>query len=222
MPKPQQIIIIRHGESVGNIDKTIYRTVPDYAVPLTLKGRIQAADKGVQLRQKIGSAKVRAYVSPFFRTRETFDRINAAFEPDQIQYQEAIQIREQEWRTDFGDFDMAEEKARLNYSLFYYKFKGGENCAQCYDRCGLFIDKLYKDFEQPDYPENCFIVSHGMLMRVLLMRWMNWTPEQFESLQNPRNCGTYTLLLKADGSYGLSSEPERHPAPSHPFQYKKP
>ena len=36
--KPQRIILIRHGESEGNINKEIYTQKPDYALYLTNKG----------------------------------------------------------------------------------------------------------------------------------------------------------------------------------------
>ena len=33
--KPQNIFIIRHGQSQGNVDKNIYKTQPDYTLKLT-------------------------------------------------------------------------------------------------------------------------------------------------------------------------------------------
>src|ERR1043165_10279621 len=36
--KPQRIILIRHGESKGNIDRSIYAERPDYALELSENG----------------------------------------------------------------------------------------------------------------------------------------------------------------------------------------
>lgn len=36
--KPKRIILLRHAESEGNIDKNIYKTKPDYALNITEKG----------------------------------------------------------------------------------------------------------------------------------------------------------------------------------------
>ena len=46
---------------------------------------------------------------------------------------------------------------------------------------------LFRDFEKPDYPENVIIVSHGFTIRIFLMRWFHWSPEEFEELVNPGN-----------------------------------
>lgn len=51
--KPKYIFLIRHGESMGNVDKTIYRTVPDWKVPLTDRGIFQAKDAGSKLSQRL-------------------------------------------------------------------------------------------------------------------------------------------------------------------------
>jgi hypothetical protein len=32
---PKRIILIRHGESLGNIDDTAYATIPDWKIPMT-------------------------------------------------------------------------------------------------------------------------------------------------------------------------------------------
>jgi hypothetical protein len=44
--KPKRILLARHGESVGNVDKTVYATVPDYelwVLELQLDGHYQMA-----------------------------------------------------------------------------------------------------------------------------------------------------------------------------------
>ena len=46
VPRPRRIILIRHGESLGNIDEVAYTTTPDWKIPLTRRGRAQAADVG--------------------------------------------------------------------------------------------------------------------------------------------------------------------------------
>ncbi|MBT4256208.1 MAG: phosphoglycerate mutase family protein, partial [Gammaproteobacteria bacterium] len=56
--KPARIILVRHGESLGNIDKSLYAHTPDHAVPLTKKGRKQAQQAGQDIRQLIGSESV--------------------------------------------------------------------------------------------------------------------------------------------------------------------
>jgi broad specificity phosphatase PhoE len=44
--KPNRIILIRHGESEGNLDNSLYKTTPDYALKLTQRGVSQAKQAG--------------------------------------------------------------------------------------------------------------------------------------------------------------------------------
>ena len=52
---------------------------------------------------------------------------------------------------------------------------------------------------------NLVIVSHGLTLRVFLMRWYKWTVQQFEGLQNFGN-GSMLVMEKGYGgrSYVLS------------------
>lgn len=40
---------------------------------------------------------------------------------------------------------------------------------------------------------NLVIVSHGLTLRVFLMRWYKWTVEQFEGLHNMTNGGMIVM-----------------------------
>ncbi|MCE5166293.1 hypothetical protein HAX54_016983, partial [Datura stramonium] len=81
---PKRIILVRHGESEGNVDKNVYATVPDHRVQLTEKGIEQAKKAGELIRGVVGKSKVYFYVSPFLRTRETLNEIGAAFSSSEI------------------------------------------------------------------------------------------------------------------------------------------
>ena len=70
--KPNRIILIRHGESEGNIDKGQYLTIPDYALNLTPKGIDQARQAGKELKAIIDHDGLYVYLSPYFRTRQTW------------------------------------------------------------------------------------------------------------------------------------------------------
>ena len=50
---------------------------------------------------------------------------------------------------------------------------------------------------------NLVIVSHGVTMRVFLMRWFKWTTEQFELLNNMSNCEVRVMQLGEGGEYSL-------------------
>src|SRR5262245_28040591 len=95
MGRPRRIVLIRHGESEGNEDDTIYRRVPDHALDLTDHGMHQAERAGAALREVFGRQRVQAFVSPYRRTWRTYQalRLDARF----VQAREEPRLREQDW-----------------------------------------------------------------------------------------------------------------------------
>jgi broad specificity phosphatase PhoE len=221
--KPRRIILIRHGESESNVDKEIMKTKPDHAVNLTQRGREQALEAGVVVAARANEVKHPSlcdkydcwfYVSPYYRTRQTKDEIVKSFKPERIKVIEDPRLREQEHtpRILNGEYDrQSVEQERDDYGHFYYRFEGGESCADVYDRISDFLGTLYRDFEKDNFPPCCCIVSHGMTNRVFLMRLLKLTVEEFEFLRNPLNCGMYILELQPNGKYKLSEEPRKYP-----------
>ena len=202
--KPKRIILIRHGESEGNINKKVYREKPDYTLLLTETGISQAQHLGEKLLYLFEKEHSYFYVSPFWRTRMTFENIVKCFPREQFSYNEEPRIREQEWghlRT-VSEIEII-EKERKNYGSFYYRIPDGESAADLYDRVSDFFDTLFRDFEYQDFPENALIITHGMSIRVFLMRWFHWTVEEFESYKNPGNCDMYILEKQENGKYEL-------------------
>ena len=66
--KPDMIILMRHGESQGNVDQGVYATIGDPNVTLTATGRAQAHDAGDRLAQLVQDRRVAAYTSPYKRS----------------------------------------------------------------------------------------------------------------------------------------------------------
>lgn len=42
-----------------------------------------------------------------------------------------------------------------------------------------------------------------MTLRIFLMRWLHWTVEKYESLENPHNCQVVVMEQGTDGKYQL-------------------
>jgi broad specificity phosphatase PhoE len=96
LPGIKRIMLIRHGESLGNIDERAYATTADWRIPLTNLGREQARLAGRKvasyLNQEVndeeGSSvtkgKVYFYVSPYLRTRQTLREILREVDEDSI------------------------------------------------------------------------------------------------------------------------------------------
>ncbi|MEU2060018.1 histidine phosphatase family protein [Streptomyces sp. NPDC013455] len=208
MARPRRIVLVRHGESTGNVDDSVYEREPDHALALTERGRRQAEQTGERLRALFGGERVSVYVSPYRRTLETL----AAFrlDPDLIRVREEPRLREQDWGNWQDRDDVRLQKAyRDAYGHFFFRFPQGESGADVYDRVGGFLESLFRSFEAPDHPPNVLLVTHGLAMRLFCMRWFHWTVAEFESLSNPGNAEMRMLVLGADGRYALDRPFER-------------
>ncbi|MEW2316323.1 histidine phosphatase family protein [Streptomyces bauhiniae] len=208
MARPRRIVLVRHGESVGNVDDSVYEREPDHALALTARGREQAEETGKHLREIFGDERVSVYVSPYRRTHETLDTFR--LDPDLIRVREEPRLREQDWGNWQERDDVKLQKAyRDAYGHFFFRFPQGESGADVYDRVGGFLESLFRSFEEPDHPPNVLLVTHGLAMRLFCMRWFHWTVAEFESLSNPGNAEVRMLVLGEDGKYALDKPFER-------------
>lgn len=220
--KPRRIVLLRHGQSEGNVNRKVYENKPDYAVHLTEQGRRQAHDVGKFFKKLIGTEEgVKFYTSPFWRARETTAEVKKWFGVNQLHpVYEDPRLREQEWGHKTGEsYSIKYEQERDAYSRFYWRFPDGESCADVFDRISAFLNTLFRDFEKNDFPENVIIVNHGMSMRLFLMRWFHLTVEQFEIIKNPKNCGHFILEKNKKGKYDLITPYQVYETPSHNFQF---
>jgi broad specificity phosphatase PhoE len=59
------------------------------------------------------------------------------------------------------------------------RFPNGESGADVYDRVTLFEDHLTRDMVMGRYRGlNVVLVTHGLTLRIFLMRWFHWSTEQ--------------------------------------------
>jgi broad specificity phosphatase PhoE len=70
---------------------------------------------------------------------------------------------------------------------------------------------LNQRFEQPreESDDALLIVTHGLTMRLILMRYFNWSVDTFATVYNPSNCNTWVLKKRevrgddADATFAL-------------------
>lgn len=215
--RPHFIILVRHGESEGNADETkrIYETTADWKMNLTDTGKEQATKAGHEIMNFLShyhvSPEFAFYISPWYRTRQTAkcimdvihtrNGINASLKEDP-------RIREQEW----GNYLLEAARAKIDderdrFGTFFYRMQDGESGADVYDRVSSFLDTFHRDFEKDSFPDNAVIVTHGLTLRLFLMRWFHWTVEEFERLANPANCSVVILeRLPKNNRYRLVTQ----------------
>lgn len=212
--KPKRIILIRHGRSEGNADRNQYGIVPDYALNLTVEGVEQSRQAGVEIKKLIGDGSLYVYLSPYYRTRQTYQFILESVRENVVNAVEDPRLREQDWGH-LRDPEITAEisRERKNFSRFYYRIPDGESGADVFDRVSTFLETLYRNFKKADYPENVLIVTHGMTLRLFLMRWYHWSVEEFETLRNPNNGQIVVMEREENGRYRLVSELEKKTKP---------
>lgn len=225
-----RIFLVRHGQSEANADRGVSLRMPDHAVPLTALGRDQAAQAGRFLAETLGDGpegrgRARIWNSPYLRTRQTADAIEAALsasgryrlEADTdnpvgtlLDRRESPLIVEQQ----FGLFDGYEDDERALHfpreQAVYVKncqFEGkywarmpqGESRFDVSIRVHQFFGTILRDAESKGIQELA-IVSHGVTIRAFVMMWLHRSPEWFEAEQNPGNCAI-RLIEGGRGSY---------------------
>jgi broad specificity phosphatase PhoE len=217
--KPNRIILIRHGESQGNVDANAYANIPDYALELTEKGKAQASEAGKKLKNIVGNESLFFYVSPMWRTRSTFEQVAKAFDLSQLQYIEEPRIREQEWGN-LRNLSQIEDTVnnRDAYGTFYYRMDNGESAADVFDRMSDFMGTLHRDFEKPHFAQNTVLVTHSLTIRLFLMRWFKWTVEEYEHTAGLSNCEIIVLEKTENDKYILTTELKKYDSVYHNFQ----
>lgn len=225
--KPLRIFLIRHGESISNVDKKIHLSIPDHAIGLSEKGHVQADNAGAALatylqenvvdRVSLQSFRARIWVSPYKRTRETADGIEKHLKTvhgiygNHITRHEHINLVEQQ----FGLFDglnddelkEAYPKEHAHYDKcekfegkFWARMPLGESRYDVAVRVHQAFGTFYRDYERYGI-NNLIIVSHGVTLRAFVMQWLHKPFEWFEEEKNPNNCSIRLINGNQDAGY---------------------
>lgn len=192
MGMPNNLILIRHGESEGNKaveaakkgdtryydqDNGRFMTVPGHQWRLTDLGRAQANAIG----QWVESTELyfeRHYVSPYVRTRETA----AHLELDGAQWLINRALRERDWG-DIGSIPRKEFLERYpdnahqrSIDPLYWTPPGGESIAHVAEnRVRNVLSTLHRECDS----DNVIAVAHGELMWAFRLILEYWNDDDF-------------------------------------------
>mmetsp|Transcript_19954 Transcript_19954/g.37613 ORF Transcript_19954/g.37613 Transcript_19954/m.37613 type:complete len:456 (+) Transcript_19954:138-1505(+) len=193
---PKRVILVRHGESEGNIDATVYKRKPDNAVELTGSGSRQALEAGKRIKQVVGDEKIQLIVSPFQRTMQTARNILVSIQSQVVNDVKDPRIREQEFGNLQGDDFKKFRKEQKTVGRYFYRFPTGESGADVHARVkSWWHDCVLNLNTRPGYAsvDNVIVVTHGLTMRFILMQLFDWSPNTFETMWNAHNCEIYVL-----------------------------
>lgn len=184
-----RIFLVRHGESEGNVNSDIYETVMDHDIKLTSKGKMQAIDLGKKIHKICKERDLFVFVSPYRRTRETWDSIRLGLNRNNLELEIDPRIREQEHKI----FKNAQDrlnifKERDSFGKFWYRFKNGESGCDVYSRIRTFLTELRLDRKIFRKKGDVVIVAHEIALRCILMRFLNLDVESFDRMPEIENC----------------------------------
>jgi 2,3-bisphosphoglycerate-dependent phosphoglycerate mutase len=210
-----KITLIRHGESEGNINRSVYFEKPDHSIALSPLGRRQATECGKAL-VGMDYRPQRIWVSPYARTRETatgiVEGLANGIHGITCDVKESIHLVEQQ----FGLFDgHAEEalseifpkehahykKAEEFEGRFWARMPLGESRFDVCQRVHQFFGTIQRDAERHGI-EDIIVVSHGVTIRAFVMMWLHKEWEWLEQEPNPANC---SISVIENGSYKMSA-----------------
>jgi len=212
-----RILLVRHGESMGNVDPLIHATTADHAVPLSPTGADQAREAGRALaayyQRELGDERphVRMWVSPYKRTRQTADALMETAGSCITDRVEHILLCEQQ----FGLFDGVPEPelpdrfpAEFNYYDMQCRFGGkfwarmpqGESRFDVAQRIHQAFGTFHRDALEHGIRE-IVVICHGVTMRAFVMMWCHLSPEWFEAEANPPNCSIRIIDGGVDRGY---------------------
>mmetsp|Transcript_62769 Transcript_62769/g.172410 ORF Transcript_62769/g.172410 Transcript_62769/m.172410 type:complete len:388 (+) Transcript_62769:129-1292(+) len=230
---PERIILVRHGEAEHNLDHSsllLYDNPdrkPDNLSELTELGMGQAHRAGRHVRSVLGEgATVSVVVSPFERTQQTLYCMQQELDGVHLRCVHVDpRVREQE----FGNFQQRDEMqfhraTASEVGRFWYRRPTGESGADVYDRASSFWDDLlagagttsldmrFEPIERRlrstgEADDALLVVTHGLTMRLLLMRYFGWSPQTFDAVYNPGNANVW-VLKKVAGCRRYALEPD--------------
>ena len=192
--RPKRIILVRHGNSVANNNYDILQRVPDNKVHLSEKGIKQAKEAGQRLKQIIGNESIQFYVSPYTRTKETYENIMESFHDNYTDCLYVTSLREQEYGNLQREMDKQFEEQK-KVGVFFYRFINGESGADVHARMSIFLQYLFRRILSIDYHsfDNIVIVSHELTIKFFMMNFMNLPVTELDNIKKIDNAQFWTL-----------------------------
>jgi broad specificity phosphatase PhoE len=190
-----RLIMIRHGESVANLERRFTR---DASEPLTPLGIEQARLRGETIRARF--APVALYASPFVRAFQTAEQIGLVLGLEPITIED---LREQSFGIYHGRpyTDLYGAFAAGSADRWEIQPDGGEKLRAVALRAGAALDAIARRHLGVEV----VVVSHGGVMSAL----RGWVSNDYASAPTPTaNAGGYVLQWDGEryaGPFDLES-----------------
>lgn len=205
--RPNRIILIRHGTSEANLNTDLYKTKADNKIGLAKEGKEEAKEAGKRLKALLKDESIRFYVSPYKRTRQTYQSIIEQLKDNKHLTTYDNRVREQEYGNLHLDFDKQFEEMK-EIGEFYYRFQNGENGADVFNRACLFMDHIFLEMNKIDNArnDNIVIVTHDIFIRVFMLNFLNLDVSLLNTIRHPKQCEFWVIEKSESGSFILQTD----------------
>ncbi len=146
-----KLILVRHGESQGNVDHDVYKNTRNCDIKLSERGVDQCNNIANLLSENLETEEgaISIFSSPFRRAVDTASIIIKELNRPYIKLRKHFLLCEQDYGTALGcdsldDFCATNEKEKLLYDqagAVNYTIPRGESLRDVYVRCGLFMER---------------------------------------------------------------------------------
>jgi 2,3-bisphosphoglycerate-dependent phosphoglycerate mutase len=215
-----RILLVRHGQSRANVDNSENVRVADHAIELSDDGHEQARTCGAFLRgwfeQNLrgpdrSRAKIRLWHSPYTRTRQTADHLQAACSEWLLDRKEHLLLAEQQFgifdglsddeRADkYPDFHAYYEKCKRFEGKLWPKMPLGESRFDVAQRVHQSFGSFKRDEDRHGI-DTIVVVGHGTVNRAFVMMWLHLPYEWMHREPNPLNCSVRLIEQGVDRGY---------------------
>jgi broad specificity phosphatase PhoE len=202
-----RVLLVRHGESEGNIDESRYIAVGDQHIDLTDNGWVQAHHTGLFLKDYYASLGLtewpHIFLSPYTRTRQTFSGIvhgMSGFRDDLPKIREDSRLVEKFFGAAsaleyLNDKDVPPEITKALQKLFRRVYQNdpfttrglfGDSFKDIVGNAKSFMDgTLDRDAKMGH--DNFLIVTHGAVIQAFILAWIHLRIEDKNKIGNPHN-----------------------------------
>ena len=207
----QRIFLIRHGQSLQNTGVTMGHDIFDGDVPLSPVGEKQAYEAGIFLEKYIEDHSIpmelsALWESPYLRAEQTGSGIKKHVrffrdyqDPRLVERDMGLfdNISRENWDeiapAETHNTDIRQNSLR---GKFFCRLPQGESPLDVFVRVSTFMESIYRDRF-----DNLFIVTHGAVIKVMLMKIFHYSLEWFYHEKRPANCSIRLIERTEDRKF---------------------
>ena len=212
------IYLVRHEESLSNVNKTVHKTLPDHAIGLSMQGLKQAHAAGEALRDHLEAQSsdtlkknVRLWTSPYKRTRQTAGQLLYSLDPWVCDVREHVLLCEQQFGLFDGLFDDELQaqfpcehayyaKHEAHEGRFWARMPLGESRFDVACRVHQAFGTFHRNADKHGI-DTIIVVCHGVTLRAFVTMWCHKPFEWFDREPNPANAAIRWLNHGDDRGY---------------------